>query len=208
MPKVDVWNLNREKVGEIDLADEVFAVQVNQALLYEAVRAFLAGRRAGTHATKTRARVAGSGRKLWRQKGTGRARVGSIRSPLWRKGGTVHGPQPRDYSYRVPKKMLLGALRSALSAKVAENKLTVVDGFALPSHKSKEFSKVLERFEVERPLLLVDSAENRDLVLSSRNLPEVEFRLAHRVNAYDLLAHAQVLISQPAVKGLEEALNR
>ena len=208
MPKVEVWNLNREKVGEMNLAEEVFGVKVNRALLYEAVRAFLAGKRAGTHATKTRGRVAGSGRKLWRQKGTGRARVGSIRSPLWRHGGTVHGPQPRDYSYRLPKKMLRGALRSALSAKVAENKFTVVDAFALPSHKTKEFRKVLERFEADRPLLLVDSAENRNLVLGSRNLQGVEFRLARRVNAYDLLLHAQVLISQPAVKGLEEALNQ
>ena len=208
MPKVDVWNLNHEKIGNLDLAPEVFGAKVNPALLYEAVRFYLAGKRAGTHATKTRDRVAGSGRKLWKQKGTGRARVGSVRSPLWRHGGTVHGPHPRDYSYRLPKKMLAGALRSALSAKVAENKLTVVDAFTLPSHKTKEFRKVLERFEAGRPLLLVDVAENHNLTLSSRNLESVEFRPARQVNAYDLLLHEQVIISQPAVKGLEEALSR
>ena len=208
MPKVDVWNLNHEKVGKLDLAEDVFGVEVNQALLYEAVRFYLAKQRAGTHATKTRGEVEGSGRKLWRQKGTGRARVGSVRSPLWRHGGTVHGPQPRDYSYRLPKKMLRGALCSALSDKLAEKKLTVVEGFELPSHKTKEFFKAIERFEAGRPLLLVDSAENRNLTLSSRNLEGVEFRLARRVNAYDLLRHAHVLISQPAVKGLEEALSQ
>lgn len=208
MPKVDVWNLNREKIGELDLADNVFGAPVNEALLYEAARFFLAAKRAGTHATKTRAEVAGSGRKPWRQKGTGRARVGSIRSPLWRHGGTVHGPQPRDYSYRMPKKMLRGALCSALSAKLAENKLTVVDAFTLDSHKTREFRKVLERFEAGRPVLLVDSQANRNLLLSSRNLPGVEFRRARSLNAYDLLRHARVFISQPAVKGLEEALSR
>ena len=127
MPKVDIWNLKHEKVGELDLDAEVFGAEINQALLYEAVRHHLAGLRAGTHSTKTRDRVRGSGRKLWKQKGTGRARVGSVRSPIWRHGGTVHGPQPRDYSYRLNKKMIVGALRSALSDKVAENKFTVID---------------------------------------------------------------------------------
>ncbi len=208
MPKVDVWNLDHEKVGELDLAEEVFGADVNQALLYEAVRYYLARQRAGTHATKTRGEVKGSGRKLWRQKGTGRARIGSIRSSLWRHGGTTHGPHPRDYSYRLPKKMLRGALRSALSAKMAENKLTVVAAFDLSSHKTKEFEGVLKRFRPERPVLLVDAAENRNLVLSSRNVEDVEFRPARKVNAYDLLRHGHVLISQPAVMGLEEALRK
>jgi len=208
MPKVDVWNLNHEKVGELELADEVFGADVNRSLLYEAVRYYLARQRAGTHATKTRGEVKGSGRKLWRQKGTGRARVGSIRSSLWRHGGTTHGPQPRDYSYRLPKKMLRGALCSALSAKMAENKLTVVAAFDLPSHKTGEFAGVLERFQPHRPVLLVDTTENRNLVLGSRNVEDVEFRPARRVNAYDLLRHEHVLISQPAVMGLEEALRK
>lgn len=208
MPKVDVWNLDHEKVGELDLAEEVFGTDVNRALLYEAVRYYLARQRAGTHATKTRGEVKGSGRKLWRQKGTGRARIGSIRSSLWRHGGTTHGPHPRDYSYRLPKKMLRGALRSALSAKMAENKLTVVAAFDLSSHKTKEFAGVLKRFQPERPVLLVDATENRNLVLSSRNVEGVEFRPARKVNAYDLLRHGHVLISQPAVMGLEEALRK
>src|SRR5438552_59197 len=175
MPKVDVWNLNHEKIGELDLAAEVFGAEINKALLYEGVRHYQAGRRAGTHATKTRDRVSGSGRKLWKQKGTGRARVGSVRSPLWRHGGTVHGPHPRDYSYRLPKKMVAGALRSALSAKVAENRLTVIDAFTLASHKTKDFLKILDRFESARPTLLVDVGENHNLELSSRNLEGITF---------------------------------
>ena len=130
-------------VGQVELADAVFAASVNPHLLHESVRWYLAGQRAGTHKTKGRGEVSGSGRKLWRQKGTGRARVGSIRSSIWRKGGTVHGPQPRSYAYALPKKMVLGALRSALSAKLADQKLTVVDGWTLGSHKTKEFRQAL-----------------------------------------------------------------
>src|SRR6201997_3014430 len=133
MAVVEVRNLQGKTVGQVELADAVFAAQVNPHLLHEAVRWYLAGERAGTHKTKGRGEVSGAGRKLWRQKGTGRARVGSIRSSIWRKGGTVHGPQPRDYSYRLPKKMFIGALRSALSAKLADSRMTVVDGWALQS---------------------------------------------------------------------------
>ena len=206
MPKVEVVNLNGEKVGEMELADEVFAARVNRALLYEAVRHYLAGRRAGTHKTKVRSEVSGSGKKLWRQKGTGRARVGSIRSPLWRHGGTVHGPQPRDYSYHLPKKMLLGALRSALTAKVAEQKLTVVDALRMDSNKTRDFRRVLERFEIDRSVLLVDTDEDRNLLLSRRNLQNVGFRLAREVHPYDLLQYDRVWLSQPAAQRLQEAL--
>lgn len=206
MPKVEVVNLNREKVGEMELADEVFAARVNRALLYEAVRHYLAGRRAGTHKTKVRSEVSGSGKKLWKQKGTGRARVGSIRSPLWRHGGTVHGPQPRDYSYHLPKKMLLGALRSALTAKMAEQKLTVVDALRMDSYKTRDFRRVLERFEVDRSVLLVDTDEDRNLLLSRRNLQNVGFRLAREVHPYDLLQYDRVWLSQPAAQRLQEAL--
>src|SRR5689334_23169607 len=134
---VEVVDLNNQKVGEIDLADRVFAAEVNEDLLYEAVRHYQAGQRAGTHKTKERGSVAGSGKKLWKQKGTGRARMGSIRSPIWRHGGTVHGPQPRDYSYKLPRKMLLGALRSALSAKLRDGELRVFKAFALADHEGK-----------------------------------------------------------------------
>src|SRR5579862_748071 len=139
MPTVDVVDLNNQKVGEVELADAVFGAEVNENLLYEAVRHFQAGRRAGTVKTKVRGDVAGSGKKLWKQKGTGRARMGSVRSPVWRHGGTVHGPQPRDYGYKLPRKMQLGALRSALSAKLRDGELTVVSAFQLNDHKTKKF---------------------------------------------------------------------
>src|ERR1700760_1889198 len=137
MPSVDIIDLNNKVVGSIELSDAVFGAPVNKALLYESVRHFLAGTRRGTASTKTRHEVAGSGKKLWRQKGTGRARVGSVRSPLWRHGGTTHGPQPRDYSYKLPRKMMLGALKSALSAKLRDGELKVVRGFNLPAPKTK-----------------------------------------------------------------------
>src|SRR5579864_9523558 len=143
MRSVDVIDLNNKVVGSVDLADAVFGAPVNEALLYEAVRNSMAGRRRGTASTKTRHEVSGSGKKLWKQKGTGRARMGSIRSPLWRHGGTVHGPQPKDYSYKLPRKMLLGALRSALSAKLRDGELKVIREFALEDHKSKAMRGIL-----------------------------------------------------------------
>src|SRR5438552_2330704 len=144
MATIDIHNLSGVKVGTLELADEVFGA-VNEDLLWEAVKHYRAAQHAGTHATKNRWRVSGSGKKLWKQKGTGRARIGSIRSPLWRHGGTVHGPEPRDYSYALPKKMLLGALRSALSAKLAAQKLAVVDAWALESHKTHNLVAALEK---------------------------------------------------------------
>src|ERR1700739_185270 len=155
MAVVDVRNLQGQTVGQMDLADAVFAAKVNPHLLHEAVRWYLASQRAGTHKTKGRAEVSGSGRKLWRQKGTGRARVGSIRSSIWRKGGTVHGPVPRSYAYRLPRKMVLGALRSALSAKLAEEKLTVIDEFKLESHKTKAFREALGKLDGATKTMLV-----------------------------------------------------
>ena len=147
MPKVDVLDLNNTKVGELELADAVFGAEVNEALLYEAVRHYLAGKRGGNAKTKTRHEVAGSGKKLWKQKGTGRARTGSVRSPLWRHGGTVHGPVTRDYSYKLPRKMQLGALRSALSAKLRDGDLMVVSAFQLTSPKTKDMVATLKKFD-------------------------------------------------------------
>src|SRR5215467_15384687 len=161
MPTVDVVDLNNQVVGQLELADEVFAAEVNDALLYEAVRQFRAGQRAGTHKTKVRAEVAGSGKKLWKQKGTGRARMGSVRSPLWRHGGTVHGPVPRDYSYKLPRKMLVGALRSALSAKVRDGELKVVQAFNFADHKTKTAMNALANVVSGRTVLVVDNGENR-----------------------------------------------
>jgi large subunit ribosomal protein L4 len=198
--------LNGAVVGSVELADAVFGAEVNEALLYEAVRQYTAARRSGTAATKTRHEVSGSGRKLWKQKGTGRARMGSIRSPLWRHGGTVHGPQPRSYEYKLPRKMVLGALRSALSAKLRDGELRVVQGFELADHKTKGFRQVLDKLEVNRSVLLVEAAENRNLALASRNLERVKLVPTRELNVYDLLAHGQVLLSEPAARKLSEAL--
>ncbi len=206
MPKVEVKNLENKSVGQIEISEAVFAAGINENLLYEAVRHYLAGRRAGTHATKNRALVSGSGKKLWRQKGTGRARIGSIRSPLWRHGGTVHGPQPRSYEYRLPRKMLLGALRSALSAKLREQQLTVIDEFKLPTHKTKSLREILDRFEAPNSVLIVDSPGNENLQRSSRNLAGVELMSSAELHPYHLLRYKRLMISRPAIERLQEAL--
>jgi large subunit ribosomal protein L4 len=208
MPVVDVKNLNGETVGQVTLADEVFAAKVNPHLLHESVRWQLAGERAGTHKTKGRGEVRGSGKKLWRQKGTGRARVGSIRSPIWRKGGTVHGPQPRDYSYRLPRKMVLGALRSALSAKLAGEKLFVVDGWTLDSHKSKTLRQSLSKVAgASRTLLIVENAASRNFELASRNLAGIKHVATRDLQAYDLLHYDSLILSKDAALKLNTALS-
>lgn len=206
MPSVQIFNLNNQPVGSLDLSDAVFGATVNEHLLYEAVRHHLASIRGGNAKTKTRHEVAGSGKKLWRQKGTGRARMGSIRSPLWRHGGTTHGPQPRDYSYKLPRKMLLGALRSALSAKLRDGELKIVQEFTIGDHKTKTAAAALATLEVNRSVLLVDAAENRNLELGSRNLPNVKLVGTTEVNVYDLLGHDRVLMSEAAARKLSEAL--
>ncbi len=206
MPTVEVKNLANKKVGTVELRDDVFAARVNEALLWESVRHYLAGLRRGTHKTKTRGDVSGGGKKPWRQKGTGRARVGSTRSPLWRHGGTTQGPQPRDYSYDFPRKKLLGALRSALSAKLGAEKLTVVESLALETHKSKALRQVLDKLGAEKTLLIVDANSDKNLLLASRNLRGVKLVASHEVHPYHLLAHDQVLFSQAAVEKLQQAI--
>jgi large subunit ribosomal protein L4 len=208
MPVVNVVNLEGKPVGEMELADAVFGVEVNQNLLHAAVRWQLAAGRAGTHKVKTRGEVKGAGRKLWRQKGTGRARMGSIRSPLWRHGGTVHGPSPRDYSYRLPRKMVVGALCSALSSKLAEGRLTVVEGWALDTHKSKALRRILDRIEDGRTALLVAEGENRNLELASRNLDGVKLSHPTELGAYDVLRHEQLVLSKEAALQLGASLAR
>jgi large subunit ribosomal protein L4 len=207
MPVVDVVNLDGKKVGSVELADAVFGAKINQDLLHEASRWHRRELRAGTHKTKDKSEVSGAGRKLWRQKGTGRARVGSIRSPLWRHGGTVHGPKPRDYSYALPKKMILGALRSALSAKLAEEKLTIVDGWSLDTHKSKALRNTLGKLSVERTALLVAHGENRNLELASRNLDGVKLSAPNVLQPYDVLRHDLVLLSKDAAARLAHTLD-
>jgi len=206
MPSVDVLDLNNNKVGSVELADAVFGAPINEDLLYEAVRHYLASRRRGTASTKTRHEVAGSGKKLWKQKGTGRARMGSIRSPLWRHGGTTHGPQPRDYSYHLPRKMQLGALRSALSAKLRDGELRVVREFAVSEPKSRLMRQALTTLEAKKTVLVVDNSDNRNLQLSSRNLEGVKLVTSREVNVYDLLGHEQILLSEAAAAKLSEGL--
>jgi len=207
MANIDVVDLSGKKVGTLALADEVFGA-VNEDLLWEAVKHYRASLRAGTHATKNRKLVSGSGKKLWKQKGTGRARVGSIRSPLWRHGGTVHGPQPRSYDYTFPRKKLLGALRSALAAKLADGKLTVVENFELKEPKTKEFRKALDALDVTRTALLVEAAkvENRNLELSSRNLDGIELVRGNQVHPYHLLRYEEAIFARPALEKLQDAL--
>lgn len=208
MPSVDIVDLNNATVGSIELSDEVFAAEVNEALLYEAVKQYTAARRSGTAATKTRHEVSGSGKKLWKQKGTGRARMGSIRSPLWRHGGTTHGPQPRSYDYKLPRKMLLGALRSALSAKMRDGQLKVVRAFELNDHKTKSMVDVLGKLEAKKTVLLVEAAENTNLSRASRNLQGVKLVPTKDVTVYDLLKYQQLLLSEAAARKLSEALGK
>jgi len=208
MPVVDVKNLDGKKIGTLELADDVFSAKVNQNLLHEAVRHHLAGERAGTHKTKDKSEVSGSGRKLWRQKGTGRARIGSVRSPLWRHGGTVHGPVPRSYEYALPKKMVLGALRSALSVKLAEQKLTIVEGWALESHKTKPFRQALSKLDKEtKTILLVESGDNLNLERASRNLEGITLVTSTALKPYDLMRHEHLMLSREAAVKLSRALS-
>jgi large subunit ribosomal protein L4 len=207
MPVVDVVNLSGEKVGQVELADAVFGAEVNQNLLHEASRWYLNSLRRGTHKTKEKSEVSGAGRKLWRQKGTGRARIGSIRSPLWRHGGTVHGPRPRSYAYALPKKMLLGALRSALSAKLAEEKLTVVEEWSLDTHKTKTLRLALGKLNAEKTTLLVANGENRNLELASRNLEGVKLSASNALQPYDVLRHDRLVLSKDAIARLVRALD-
>ena len=207
MATIDVHNLSGDKVGTLDLADEVFGA-IHEDLLWEAIKHYRASLRAGTHATKNRKLVSGSGKKLWKQKGTGRARVGSIRSPLWRHGGTVHGPQPRSYDYTFPRKKLLGALRSALASKFNEGKLVVVNAFELKEPKTKEFRKALHSLKVDKTVLVVEDGktENRNLELSSRNVEGLELVKGHEVHPYHLLRYDRVIFSQPALEKLQTSL--
>ena len=216
MATIDVFDLKNQVVGSVDLADDVFGASVNENLIYEAVRHYRASLRGGNAKTKTRHEVSGSGKKLWKQKGTGRARMGSIRSPLWRHGGTVHGPVVRSYEYKLPKKMLLGALRSALSAKLRDGELKVVRAFDTGDHKTKSLAAALNSLGVETKVLLVDVptmekdghvvGASRNIALASRNLQGVKLVPSREVTVYDLLAHKQVLLSEAAARKLSEAL--
>ncbi|MDT4956180.1 MAG: large subunit ribosomal protein [Acidobacteriota bacterium] len=206
MPTVKVRNLKNEEVGDLELSDAVFGAELNEALIHAAVRSFMASARAGTVGTKTRGDVSGSGRKLWKQKGTGRARIASIRSPLWKGGGNTHGPQARDWSYNLPKKMRRGALRSALSERVREGNVIVLDGLALEQAKTKDFVQLLGTLELAGKTLIVDSLDNVNLLRSSRNVKRAKIVNSYGLNIYDLLYHEKLVLSRAAAQELEELL--
>jgi len=207
MPVVKVKNLKNEEVGDLELSDEVFGAPLNKKLIYEAVKCYLANQRAGTSATKTRGDVSGSGKKLWKQKGTGRARIASIRSPLWKGGGNVHGPQPRDWSYKIPKKMRRGAIRSVLSERLREGGIIIVEDFELQSHKTKDFVTTLSGLGLDRRTLIVGSLDNDNLALSARNLRNVTCVTPNGVNVYDLLTHEQLAMTREAASQLDKQLS-
>ncbi len=212
MPSVKVLNLKNKEVGEIKLSDDVFGVELNEGLIHAAVRNYLANARQGTAKTKTRGDVRGGGKKPWRQKGTGRARAASIRSPLWRGGGTVHGPVPKDWSYKIPKKMRRGAIRSALSERLREGNLYIVEDMKVSGPKTKAFVEVMSNlgfFDGKKQVktLLVDSLDNRDLVLSSRNVQKTKVVNSFGVNVYDVVYHEKIVISKDAVEELLHLLD-
>ena len=208
MATVEIKNLKNEVVGKLDLADAVFGGPINEGLIHLAVKQYRASLRSGTHKTKTRAEVSGSGRKPWKQKGTGRARVGEIRNPLWRKGGTSMGPQPRDYTAPLPRKMFRAALKSALALKLRDNQLNVVDAFSLADHKTKAFSQTLTKMGFDRKVLLVDHQENTNLWLAARNLSDVQLLPNLQLTPYHVLNARHVVFSKAAIEALQEVLSK
>lgn len=206
MPKVALYNQNGENIGEIELNDAVFGIEPNKHVLFEAVIMQRASLRQGTHKTKNRAEVSGGGRKPWRQKGTARARQGSIRSPQWRGGGVVFGPVPRSYSYKLPKKVRRLAIKSALSSKVLENSIVVLDNLTLEAPKTKEMVKILNNLSVDRKALIVTADANENVILSARNIPGVTVVTASGINVLDVLNHDKLVITKAAVEKVEEVL--
>jgi large subunit ribosomal protein L4 len=205
MAVVDVYDISRAKVGETTLRDDIFSVPVQGHIMHEVVTMQLACRRAGTAATKGRSEVRGGGHKPWRQKGTGRARAGSSRSPLWRGGGIVFGPKPRSYAYKVPKKVRRLALKMALSSKLANSQLIILDQYPFEAPKTKEFVKVLENLQVAKALFIT-AGDDQVLNLSSRNVPYVQVMRPEGLNVYDILRYDYLVVFQPAISQIEERL--
>ena len=204
--KVDIYNANRETVGSFDLKDEVFGGRVKTDLIWEAVVQENAAERRGTHATKTRAEVSGSGKKPWRQKGTGRARVGEVRNPLWRKGGTVFGPQPRSYEYQLPRKVKLGALRAALAQKVTDGALVVVDTLASADRKTKTAAAMLKKLGTSGKTLVIDVANDEAFSQAARNIAGLRMVPSNRVTARDVIDTSYVVATRAALEKLQESL--
>jgi large subunit ribosomal protein L4 len=203
MPTVALYNISGEQIGELTLKDEIFGVEVHESVLHDAVVMQLAGRRLGTHDTKTRSEVRGGGRKPWRQKGTGRARHGTTRSPIWRGGGIVFGPHPRDYGYSLPKKVRRLALKSALSVKVNTGDILVLDELKLEQPKTKEMARILNNLNVD-DALLVTAEKDESVEKSARNIPNIKPLVATGLNVYDILAYDKLVMTRDAVAKVEE----
>lgn len=208
MPTVPLYNMTGAQIGEIELDDRVFGIEPNEAAMHAAVKIQLANQRAGTSSTKTRSEVRGGGRKPYRQKGTGRARAGSIRSPLWRKGGVIFGPQPRDYSYKLPRKLRRLALKSALSSKAKGEDVVVVDELVFAEPKTRRMIEVLDAFDLYSKTLVVTADGDVNVIKSARNIPGVKSVRADFLSVYDILDHDKLVITQDAVARVEEVLAR
>lgn len=204
MPKVALYNVSGQQIGDIELNDAVFGVEVNQHVLYEAVKNQLANKRQGTQSTKTRAEVRGGGKKPWRQKGTGRARQGSIRAPQWIGGGVVFAPKPRDYSYAIPKKVKRLAMKSALSSKVESKEIIVLDELNLTQPKTKDMVTILKNINSNKKALIVMAEKNENVIKSANNIPGVQTTLTNTLNVYDILKYDSFIITKDAVKKVEE----
>lgn len=202
--QVEIINKENKKVGKADLPDEIFGTDVKKGLLHEIVRNHLANKRQGTAATKTKGLVSGGGRKPYKQKGTGRARAGSSRSPLWKGGGTVFGPQPRDYSYKLPKKVKWGALNSALSAKLADDEVTIIDSIAIAEPKTRLVREFLDGIGINSGVLIIVPEKNEALELAARNIPKVNVARVKELNVYSILSHHRILIVKDAVEKMKE----
>jgi len=205
MPKVPLLNQSGEKIGEIELSDSIFDVKIRPYIIYEVVKWQLAKRRAGTASTKTRGEVRGGGRKPWRQKGTGRARVGSIRSPLWRGGGVIFGPRPRDYAYSLPKKVRKQAIKMALTSRLKEGRLIVVDDISLDVIKTKKFLEVMNNLRLEKALIVTNGHRER-LELSARNVPNFQVMPVDGLNVYDILRYQFLVLLRESILKIEERL--
>ena len=205
MAVADVFNIEKKKISQVELNDAVFAAQPNEAVIYDVVKMQLAARRAGTASTKTRSDVSGGGKKPWRQKGTGRARAGTTRSPLWRSGGIVFGPHPRDYSFNVPKKMRKQALISALSMKLKQDKMLVINDFPMEKISTRKFQDIIDLFDLKKALFVLD-VDNENLQKSSRNVKNIKMIKSEGINVYDILNHEYLVLLEPSIKKIEGAL--
>lgn len=204
MPKVALYDVSGAQIGELELNDNIFGIEPNQAVLYDFVKMQMANKRVGTASSKTRAEVSGGGKKPWRQKGTGRARVGSSRNPVWKGGGIVFGPKPRDYSYKLPKKVRRLAMKSALSGKVIENSMVILDQLNLDEPKTKDFIKILDSLKIDKDTLVITADGNPNVAKSARNIPGVKPLKVDFINVYDLLKYDTLLITRDAIARIEE----